>query len=224
MNFLSHFYFDRDTNDSNLVVGIVLPDLVKNVNKAWNLHPEKKPELFQATDSLQSIYAGWKRHLKVDQYFHSSTFFAEHTHRIKGAILPVLINSTVRPSFLAHITLELLLDSLLITDNVLDAHDFYNHLKSADRDSLDDFLVKNHIGETSKFFKFFDEFNKVSYLHSYNEAKSLVYALNKICMRLWPDPLNENQKQDLHQVLIDYKEYLRSDYIQIFEDISVRLA
>jgi len=177
------------------------------VNKAWNLHPEKKPELFQETGPLQSIFSGWKRHLKVDQYFHSSAFFAEHTHRIKGAVLP----------------LELLLDSLLITDNVLDAHDFYNHLKSADRDSLDDFLGKNHIGETSKFFKFFDEFNKVSYLHSYNEAKSLVYALNKICMRLWPDPLTENQKQDLQEILIDYKEYLRSDYIQIFEDISDRL-
>ncbi len=223
MNFLSHFYFDSKTTDADLVVGIVLPDLVKNVNKAWNLHPEKTPQLFQATGSLQSIFTGWKRHLKVDQYFHSSNFFTEHTHRIKNALLPVLLNSPVRPSFLAHITLELLLDSLLVTDEVLDAHDFYKHLKSADRDSLEDFLIKNEISDTASFFHFFDEFIDVSYLHSYREAKSVVYALNRICMRLWKDPLTENQKDELQQVLVDYKAYLRSDYMQIFENISDRL-
>ena len=224
MNFLSHFYFDRETTDPNLVVGIVLPDLVKNVNKAWNLHPEKNPELFQVTSALNSIFTGWERHLKVDKYFHSSTFFSDHTHRIKTALLPVLQGSPIRPSFLAHITLELLLDSLLITDKVLDARNFYTHLKSADRGSLEDFLINNQITETSKFFKFFDEFIKVSYLHTYTEAKSLVYALHKICMRLWTNPLTEYQKKDLQQVLIDYKEYLRSDYMQIFKDISARLV
>ncbi|MDB5120156.1 MAG: hypothetical protein JWN56_1374 [Sphingobacteriales bacterium] len=224
MNFLSHFYFDRDTTDPNLVVGIVLPDLVKNVNKAWNLHPEKTPELFQLTRSLESIFSGWKRHIKVDKYFHSSTFFSEHTDRIKRAVLPVLQNSPVRPSFLAHITLELLLDSLLITEEVLDAHDFYSQLKTSDREALEGFLLQNNVIDTANFFKFFDEFIEASYLHSYREPKSIVYALNRICMRLWKNPLTVAQKDDLKLVLIDYKEYLRTDYLQIFEDISVRLT
>jgi hypothetical protein len=46
MNFLSHFYFDRHCDDPHLVLGAVLPDLVKNARKDWNLQPERKAEEF----------------------------------------------------------------------------------------------------------------------------------------------------------------------------------
>ena len=223
MNFLSHYYFDRYTTDPNLVVGIVLPDLVKNAKKDWNLHPEKPEYIYPDFESVQSIRKGWGRHILVDKYFHSSAFFAEHTHKLKVALLPVLENSPVRPSFLAHITLELLLDSLLITEEVLDAHSFYDHLKNVEIEGLGSFLSTNRLDDLPKFFHFLNEFIKADYLHSYREPRSVVYALNRICMRLWKDPLTAAQKNELILILIDYKTSLEPVYLKIFEEISNRL-
>jgi hypothetical protein len=224
MNFLSHYYFDRYTTDPNLVVGIVLPDLVKNAKKDWNLHPEKPEYIYPDSDSIKSIRKGWGRHILVDKYFHSSNFFVEHTHKLKIALLPVLDNSPVRPSFLAHITLELLLDSLLITEEVLDANSFYDHLKNVEIADLGNFLSTNGLDDLPRFLNFFEEFINANYLHSYREPKSVVYALNRICLRLWDDPLSANTKEELKLVLIDYKAYLETVYMEIFEDISARLV
>jgi hypothetical protein len=53
MNFLSHFYFDRHSEDPHLVLGAVLPDLVKNARKDWNLHPERMQSSSTAISKVQ---------------------------------------------------------------------------------------------------------------------------------------------------------------------------
>jgi len=72
MNFLSHYYFDRDTipyiRDYH-TLGTVLPDLLKNADKSILIHPEK---LQHSDPAISDMIAGWKKHLLVDRYFHSS--------------------------------------------------------------------------------------------------------------------------------------------------------
>ena len=219
MNFLSHFYFDRYNSDPNIVLGTVLPDLVKNARKDWNLHPEKKEGLFTGTIE-KSILSGWKRHLAVDRHFHNSSFFIKHTNAIRTAIAPVLVHSPVRPSFLAHIALEVMLDSILLTDNIIDADHLYSNLRQADRAALNNFLELNMMDDTVHFFKFFDKFLEVSYLNSYREAQNIMYALNRICMRVWPEPLNDTQILQLSAILLTYHEELQGEYMRIFEEIE----
>lgn len=60
MNFLSHYYFDRDINNCYHILGIVLPDLLKNADKNIILHPEK---LHHPDKNINSIIAGWNKHL-----------------------------------------------------------------------------------------------------------------------------------------------------------------
>ena len=223
MNFLSHFYFDRNTSNPELVLGCVLPDLVKNANKSWNIHPEKQTHLFTNSQKLCSILTGWKRHLEVDRYFHNSEFFIEHTQSIRKKIAPILDGSEVRPSFLAHISLELMLDSILLTLEEINAFNFYDQLARVERDAVKHFLELNKVSDTGKFFRFFDQFLEVNYLHSYSESTNLIYALNRICMRLWQDPLNNEQKFQLNGVLTDYQKTLEGSYMQIFEVLDRQL-
>ena len=222
MNFLSHFYFDRHSEDPHLVLGAVLPDLVKNARKDWNLHPEKNPEL-SGSSIENSILKGWKRHLTIDRHFHNSSFFAKHTSEIKKAIAPALKNSVVRPSFLAHISLELMLDSTLLTENHIQTEDFYSHLHQSDRIALNRFLERNKMDDTAHFFKFFDRFMESNYLNSYREARHIMYALNRICMRVWKDPLTENEILELTGILTGYHQNLLGNYMEIFEDIDKKL-
>lgn len=224
MNFLSHFYFDRFEDNPYRIMGMVLPDLIKNANKSWNPRPEKKEYLFQHDRLQVNIMEGWKRHLQVDRYFHSSVFFYHHTHILRLKIVPYLESSAVRPSFVAHIALELMLDNLLLTELNMDSSQFYHYLKLTDKKVLADFLLLNEITDSAKFFLFLDEFIKSKYLESYRNPRDIMYAIGKICLRVWPEPFNEEQKLQLTLILISYLEELRGDFLTIFEQIEAELA
>ncbi len=223
MNFLSHFYFERNNQDANEVIGTVLPDLVKNAHKNWNFYPQKSESLFTDDVQLNAILTGWKRHLQVDILFHSSDFFAYHTAQLKQILIPILVDSPVRPSFLAHIGVELLLDHLLVLNRKVAIDSFYDHLGKVEGEVLTTFLTKCGAKETDHFFKFFNGFKSSRYLLSYQKIENISYALQRICMRLWAHPFHEATVSLLTEKLVLYNEALQKDYLSIFEEIEQQI-
>jgi len=223
MNFLSHFYFEKENQDENMVIGTVLPDLVKNAHKDWNFYPQKKEELFTDNSQLNSLLKGWKRHLEVDLLFHSSDFFNTETAKLKKLLIPILQDSPVRPSFLAHIGVELVLDHLLVEDNIININSFYDHLNKVDDEVLNIFLKNCGSTDTDKFFSFLNGFRSSRYLLSYQKLENISYALQRICMRLWPHPLNETTVGLLNEQLAVYKISIEKNYLSIFNDIDSKL-
>lgn len=223
MNFLSHFYFDRNTPNANIILGTILPDLLKNANKSWNVHPEKHAELFEER-GLDTLLKGWKRHLQVDLLFHSSDFFSNKTQDLKQLLIPILKDSPVRPSFLAHIGVELLLDHLLIEHQKIAINSFYDNLEAIKEEDLTDFLRKCDINDIELFFKFFNSFKSSRYLLSYQKLENISYALQRICMRLWEHPFSEKTTYSLTTILEFYKIQLEVDFMVIFDEIENRLT
>ena len=219
MNFLSHYYFERNNTDSKMVLGTVLPDLIKNAHKDWNLHPQKNEEIFVG----DSLLKGWKRHLEVDLIFHSAIFFTEQMAKLKQLLLPILKDSPVRPSFLSHIGVELALDHLLVVNGKININAFYDHLQAVDDDVLQTFLIKAGAVDSEHFFKFFNSFKSSRYLLSYQKIENISYALQRICMRLWAHPFNEETVVLLTEQLEIYKTILEKDYLNIFEEIEAKL-
>jgi acyl carrier protein phosphodiesterase len=140
------------------------------------------------------------------------------------SIAPLLTYSPTRPFFVAHIALELILDSLLLTTAKLDSDRFYTHLQNVSANSLISFLNINKIENTDRFLKFLDEFIRSKYLDSYRDPTQIIYALNRICMRVWDIPFNDTQKLQLMAVITDYRDKLQGTFMEIFEDIEGRLA
>jgi len=223
MNFLSHFYFDRKNTNPYEVLGIVLPDLMKNANKNWNPHPEKNENIFNSQPHQKSILKGWKRHLEVDRLFHNSDFFKYHQHQIKLVLRDILEHSPVKPFFIGHISLELLLDSLLITDNIISVNSFYQQLNNINKTELDKFLSLNKIDDTQQFYKFFDNFMKERYVYSYADESKIAYAIRRICMRIWENPFSLAQEEAVTKRLINYKKNLSEEFIIIFDEIEKQL-
>jgi len=206
-----------------MVMGIVLPDLVKNAQKDGNLYPLKEPHLFTSDLAQHSILRGWERHLMVDAAFHSSIFFKEQTYDLKQLILPLLADSPVKPFFLAHIGLELLLDHLLVADNVINIHTFYDLLNQADHPALNEFLKNCTVSDTDVFFNFLNNFISSRYLLSYQKLENISYALNRICMRLWNNPFTDMQLERLTLALSIFKQHIQVSYGLIFEEIELHL-
>ncbi|MEO5909600.1 MAG: hypothetical protein ABIP95_01870 [Pelobium sp.] len=223
MNFLSHFYFDRENPNAYEVLGTVLPDLIKNAAKSWVIHPEKKEHLFLENKNHKALLKGWRRHIEVDRLFHGSTFFLHHQHQIKLVIRETIAGSPVKPFFLGHISLELMLDSLLITEGLIDPNQFYEIIEQVNEVDLKSFLLLNRIEDTDRFFHFFERFKKEKYLFSYSNPEKITYALKQICMRLWQDPFTVDQQDALTKSLLVYKGRLAEEFISIFEMIDAQL-
>ena len=116
-----------------------------------------------------------------------------------------------------------MLDSLLLTEEWIQVDDFYTHLAHTDRTSIKSFLQLNQISDTEPFFQFFDRFLQSRYLNSYRDSHQIVYALNRICMRLWPQGLQEANQTQIEQSLLSYRAVLQQDFGSIFKAIEMQL-
>jgi len=224
MNFLSHYYFERNNPNHYMVMGVVLPDLVKNAHKDWNLNPQKHPERYEGQPSWQSILRGWNKHLQVDNHFHSSEFFKVETARLKQLILPAVAVGPVKPFFLAHIGLELMLDHLLLHSKVINIETFYQQLKQSHSEDLLSFLNLSGLPDENIFDAFLQDFIESHYLFTYSELKNVSYALNRICMRLWDKPFTDQQLEMLTLKLDDYCRELEPKFMQIFDELDANPA
>jgi hypothetical protein len=220
MNFLSHYYFERNNPDHFMVMGVVLPDLVKNAHKDWNLHPQKHPEIYKGNAAHASILRGWQKHILVDNNFHSSEFFKTETAHLKKLILPAVTAGPVKPFFLAHIGLELLLDHLLLHADIINIDTFYLQLQKSHNLELLSFLDFSNLPDPGAFNKFLDEFIKSRYLFSYQKVENISYALNRICMRLWNNPFSPAQLDLLTLKLDEYCSELEVRFMNIFDELE----
>jgi acyl carrier protein phosphodiesterase len=220
MNFLSHFYFERNNPDHNMVIGVVLPDLVKNADKDWNLNPQREEALFAGNETYQSILKGWNKHIEVDRLFHGSEFFKVQTGIIKQMILPAVLTGPVKPFFLAHIALELVLDHLLVAAGEVNVNTYYSQLSKSNTSELESFLLLAGMEDIERFNRFLNSYITSKYMLSYQKAENITYALNRICMRLWREPFTEPQLLLLTKGIAEYIKTIEKDFLQIFREME----
>jgi hypothetical protein len=224
MNYLSHYYFDRKNADPYYILGIALPDLVKNHNRRWNVHPSKFEKEYAENPHLQSIYQGWLQHLRVDHYFHESSFFTEKSHLITTRMRTIPFENTkVKPFMIGHVGLEIMLDTLLIKNKNLDASIFYSHLGSCDMSHIIRFLEINEIENAAAFQHFYERFCEFQYLLSYQNNESIVYALNRIQFRLTQQYLSDKDVTLMNKEMAAIMELVEQDYLFIFEEIEAHI-
>lgn len=222
MNFLSHYYFDRQTSALR-IMGSLLPDFIKNAGKFKIESPLKQPEKY-SDPGINEIYLGWENHIIIDKLFHSSDFFYEQTQIIKEKIKPITEGTEIRPSFLAHISLELMLDHLLIKYNHLHVQDLYTALQTAPKETIIEFLNLCRVESPETVMNFLNNFTSSKYLISYQKTANIAYALNRICMRVWPEGMEKQKIDDLHDQLDQYLAENEKELLKIFNVMTLELS
>src|SRR5690606_9390316 len=129
----------------------------------------------------------------------------------------------VRASFLAHISLELLLDHKLIANDLLSVSRLYEHLEHSDRTLLSKYLLALGIDNQESFFKFYDRFVASKYIYNDAEVENLPHALFNICKRVCDCTPSPRQFEGLAQQLYAYQKDELKDYIEIYSYISQHL-
>lgn len=220
MNFLSHFYFTQHQNDPYFSMGSILPDLLRNYDGSWKIKPEKETGRFSKNPHFASLLKGWILHIHVDNRFHSSSYFLQESSDLRKKLVTVFTRLPIRPFFLAHVGYELVLDSLLIQNKLVNTDDFYREIGACDPTIIQDFLINARVKDPSGFLNFLDSFIESRYLTSYSESKNIVYALDRIGRRVWREKFNENEIKESILVFQKLKESLNPTFIKVFEEIK----
>ncbi|MGJ1415621.1 ACP phosphodiesterase [Sphingobacterium multivorum] len=224
MNFLSHFYFERFATNPERMVGGLLPDLLKNADKSFMLKPRQYEDELLDNPLLEQLYIGWNRHIEVDRLFHNSPYFFHHTHQLKLKIQSSLAGLPIRPSFMAHIALELLLDHILTQNKAVSIDKFYGALVYVNEDAVRKFLKINQLSDIPKFEKFYHQFIEWAYIYDYAQVEKIAGALFNICKRLWKFEVSVEQRQLLAEQLISYLHTQMTDYQEIYQYIQYELV
>ena len=223
MNFLSHYYFERYAANSEQVLGGLLPDLLKNIDKSYSFQLHKFESNVPRGQKNESITEGWRRHLEVDKLFHSSDFFYHHTHEMRKIIDQNISDLPVRATFLAHISLELLLDHKLIDHELLSVSRLYEHLEHVDRNNLSKYLQTLEGVNQESFFNFYDRFLASKYIFDYAIVENIPHALFNICKRVWDFTPSTHHFEVLTMQLEDYQQNELKDFMEIYVDIAQQL-
>ena len=210
MNFLGHFYIDRDRNNPYFAFGALVPDLIRGFSKIYNHIPRPYTS---PIEYHQSIYKGIIRHMQVDEAFHNLPLFHDACAEIENIFSKNKEIELPRVFFVAHILSELLIDKQVVLQQKNIAINYYSLLKQIDYKELINFSTSIHFLDfESNFLPKFEVFiqNEYALKLAYNE--NVYTALYRICFdRIQYNP-TEIQKEGILKCIAEADEWMKEHY------------
>lgn len=187
MNYLSHYYFDRENTSPLYTLGSIFPDLLSNFDRKLKNIPKKdiKDAITdpsdQTTSALSDFRDGIKRHFELDRLFHSGDFFIEQTQWLSREIESLELKTLSRRIyFFAHVLLELILDRVLLFQIPDLALQFYSQLEKSSLSCLKTyFQLNNFLPHYEGFGNYFNNFMERKFILKYSENEMIIKVLNR---------------------------------------------
>ncbi len=215
MNFLSHFYLDRQVENAPFIVGVCTPDLVSLYSREIRI--KHLPVLPAHSSHYISFTEGIQRHFQADKVFHSSPFFLAETENVSRFLNHYFAEIPLKRSFfVAHVLVELMIDKVLIANDKKLIPDFYHHFHTVGYihiAEMTQIAVKKQIDNYAPFIQ---KFLQNQYLYHYAEYDYIIYVLQRIVRRVGitdTDYLNSSLFRDY---LIEYEMQLSPKVPHLF--------
>lgn len=184
MNYLAHGrrFLDRPY----FLAGTAVPDWLNVVDRKCRCRSKKAAPWVDSSDPLEAeIAAGIVQHHADDDWFHRTEEFNrlqwDFTKRIRDFLGK---DSGLRPSFLGHILVELLLDSVLMEDDPDELNAYYSAMKEVDGAIVQQTVQRIAELPADRLDWFIGRFVEVRFLEDYPDDEKLLYRLNQVMQRV----------------------------------------
>ena len=184
MNYFAHGrrFIDRPY----FLAGTAVPDWLNVVDRKCRCRSKKALPLVDSADPLEAeVAAGIVQHHADDDWFHRTEEFNrlqwDFTKRIRDFLGK---DSGLRPSFLGHILVELILDSVLMEDDPAELDAYYSALDGIDGVAIQQTVERIAGKRADRLDWFIGKFVEVRFLEDYPDDEKLVYRLNQVMQRV----------------------------------------
>jgi hypothetical protein len=139
---------------------------------------------------VAAVARGVLQHHHDDAWFHRTPAFAELSWSFTVAIRDTLApDDGLRPSFLGHILVELLLDAALIAEATEELEKYYAALSSIDAGVIQTTVNRAAPRQTERLAPLIPAFVASRFLFDYLDDERLLYRLNGVMARVQLPPL-----------------------------------
>lgn len=189
MNYFAHGLAHID--QPYFLAGTAVPDWLSVVDRKVRARAKGAKLLVDDGDpQVAAVAAGIVRHHYDDDWFHQTRAFAELTWHFTVKIRDTLQNSEgasddgLRPSFLGHILVELLLDAVLIEESPGKLDEYYGALESVDAMVVEKTVNRIAARRTDRLHEFIGLFRTHRFLFDYANDEKLLFRLNQVMQRV----------------------------------------
>lgn len=218
MNYFAH---GRSYTDiPNFLAGTAVPDWLSVLNRRSRTRSKAARRFLACKDQrIVAIAAGVLQHHRDDDWFHRTPAFAELSWSFTVAIRDRLgSDQGMRPSFLGHILVELLLDSELIRAAPSQLARYYTALDSLDADLVAWTVNQMASVRVENLAPFIPRFSAERFLYDYAEDAKLLFRLNHVMRRVKLPPLPD----DLCLWFPEARQRVRGRVSQLLDRTSVQ--
>jgi len=189
MNYFAHAcaFLDRP----GFVAGTSVPDWLMVADRRVRLRSKTVEPFCRDEDRFAAeVAAGVLRHLDDDARFHATRAFAETSLALTVLARDALDGETgLRPAFLGHLLVEVLLDAALIAEAPERLADYYRVLDGVDARKVEAAVNRMTPRPTSRLATFIELFRRERVLWDYREDGKLMTRLNQVMRRVRLDVL-----------------------------------
>lgn len=219
MNFLSHYYTLPTAENPYEILGVILPDLVKNFSK---FHNQNKDESYTKTH-LKAMQKGVQLHILGDAIFHQNALFLDFEQIAKEKLEQNKTITIQRKYIVAHILVELLIDQFIIQNNANILTEFYQKLDEIDTNQAKNFFQKEKNSfYQANFVENFTKFRKLAFLDYLKENEGLIFTLNKVLGKKFAYNF-EIQAKEWNNLISSIKNEIAKDIPMLLNEIKQKL-
>ena len=191
MNYFAHGY--RYVDDPYFLAGTAVPDWLSAVDRKVRVRPKDAEAQAEHAEAVPARVArGVARHHADDARFHVTPAFAELSWGYALQLRRLLpADDGLRPGFLGHIVVELLLDAVLIDEHPGRIEAYYAALASVDVGVVEEAVNRMATARTERLSIFIPVFTRERFLCDYGDDVSLLRRLNQVMRRVGLEPLPE---------------------------------
>jgi hypothetical protein len=184
MNYFAHALPFLD--QPYFAAGTGVPDWLTVADRRVRLRfKHVEPFLTDSDRVVAAISGGVLEHLNEDARFHNTRAFAELSWQLTVLVRDALRDQEgLRPSFLGHILVEILLDATLVAENPHLLERYYQVLEAIDPTLIEAAVNRMATHSTERLAIMIAEFRRQRVLWDYLEDDKLLMRLNQVMQRV----------------------------------------
>ena len=200
MNYFTHGRLFAD--NPNFLAGTAVPDWLNVVARRVKVRSKHARRFVDDADPrVAALARGIEQHHADDGWFHETRAFAELSWHFTALIRDRLpADDGLRPSFLGHILVEILLDACLIEQSPQQLDAYYRALASVDGPWLETAVGQMATGHPTSLGDFVPLFIRERFLWDYLDDGKLCYRLNQVMRRVGLATLPETFRELLPEM------------------------
>lgn len=184
MNYLAHGW--RFAGEPYLLAGTAAPDWLSVIDRKVRLRSKRAAEFVEDADPvLAAVARGVVQHHADDAWFHATAAFSGLNLAFAVELREALPGDEgFRPSFLGHILVELLLDSVLAEEEPRRLDDYYAAVAQLDPAATERAISLLATKPTDRIVVLLPRFAAERFLYDYADDGRLLTRLNHVMRRV----------------------------------------